>query len=325
MLKKIQEEILITIIIPCFNGSPFLKDTLDSLNLEIHDDLELILIDDASSDDTLSIMSSFKLKHAQKKIIILKNKKNIGLCRSRRKGIKYASGEYCIQFDSDDLMYANTIDILKLKIKNKKYDFVFCEYSYISQNYKFRKLKKKHHVGISYEYENFLDFNYPFFFNPVSIWRFVVKTALVKKVYKNIKVFYDYGEDKVFIATLYTMSSSFAYIPDQLIQYRKRRHSMTDIKKFSHKTLSELINCERFVAQLWGGKNQYPANIALYLSYKYLLLKLNRAKSNTDLKIEDAYNGFQILYRDFDFESTYTQMSKMFPKVNFRKKYIKLD
>jgi hypothetical protein len=80
-------------------------------------------------------------------------------------------------------------------------------------------------------------------------------------------------------------------------------------------------------AQLWGGKNQYPANIALYLSYKYLLLKLNRAlKSNTDLKIEDAYTtGSEILYRDFDFESTYTQMSKMFPKVNFRKKYIKLD
>ena len=218
-------------------------------------------------------------------------------------------------------MYANTIDILKLKIKNKKYDFVFCEYSYISQNYKFKKLKKIHHFGILYEYENFLDFNYPFFFNPVSIWRFIVKTSLVKKVYKNINVFYDYGEDKVFIATLYTLASSFAYIPEQLIQYRKRRHSMTDIKKFSNKTLLELINCESFVCQLWGGKNQYPANIALYLQYKYLLLKLNSAKSKTDLKINDAYNNFRILFRDFDFESTYTQISKMFPTVNFRKKY----
>lgn len=313
MIKK---KIKLSIIIPSFNGQKFLKDTLDSLNFNKYHNVELILVDDASTDNTFLIMKAFKDSFPKKNITILRNKKNLGLARSRRKGIKFAKGQYCIQFDSDDLMYKNTIDIFLKKLEKQRYDFIFSDYDYISEKYKYHNKLTNNNECEHYEYNNYLGFHAPFLYNPISIWRYVVKTSLAKKVYKNINVFYDFGEDKVFLSTLFTLSTKIAYIPNKLILYRKRKNSMTDVSKFTNQTVSELIKVEKYVCDLWGGKNKLPAKIHLYLGYKHIRSRFVAFKNISKLNTKLQYIEFIDLYKNFDFDKTYSDIKTIFPKFN---------
>ena len=98
----------LSIIVPVFNSGAYLKDCLDSLVSESLKDIEIICIDDASTDESLDILNGYAKKYPQ--IKVFPNKINMGQGYTRNIGIK-ASGTYVGFVDSDDYvsktMYEN--------------------------------------------------------------------------------------------------------------------------------------------------------------------------------------------------------------------------
>lgn len=92
----------VSIIVPVYNTSKYLRDCLDSLVNQTLKDIEIIAIDDCSTDDSLDILKEYKKKY--KNIIVLHNDKNYGQSVSRNKGLDIASGEYIGFVDSDDMV-----------------------------------------------------------------------------------------------------------------------------------------------------------------------------------------------------------------------------
>jgi glycosyltransferase involved in cell wall biosynthesis len=90
--------IKISIIITVYNGESYLRECLNSILTQTLDDLEIICVNDASTDNTLEI-----LKEYADKIIVLTNKYNLMAGESRNRGFAMAQGEYVIFLDSDDL------------------------------------------------------------------------------------------------------------------------------------------------------------------------------------------------------------------------------
>ena len=90
----------LSIIVPVFNSGAYLKDCLDSLVSQSLKDIEIICIDDASTDESLDILKSYSLKYPQ--IKVLKNKTNMGQGYTRNIGIKEASGLHIGFVDSDE-------------------------------------------------------------------------------------------------------------------------------------------------------------------------------------------------------------------------------
>ncbi len=88
-----------SVIMPVFNRQRYLKESMESVLNQSFTDFEFIIIDDASTDDSLQIIYSFH----DSRIVLLKNKTNIGISASRNLGLKIAKGEYIIVFDSDDV------------------------------------------------------------------------------------------------------------------------------------------------------------------------------------------------------------------------------
>src|SRR5690606_37664414 len=96
--------IQISFIIPCYNAAKFLKETLDPLLELDQDSIEVIIVNDGSTDQTLEIAQSYKEKIKNFSIL---DQDNQGVSAARNNGLKEASGKYIQFLDSDDMIVSN--------------------------------------------------------------------------------------------------------------------------------------------------------------------------------------------------------------------------
>lgn len=92
----------ISVIIPLYNVEKYVKDCLDSVVPQTLDDVEIIVVDDASTDRSLEIVQTEYANHPS--LTIIKNKKNLGLGETRNVGMRAAHGKYLYFLDSDDML-----------------------------------------------------------------------------------------------------------------------------------------------------------------------------------------------------------------------------
>ena len=88
---------LVSVVIPVHDAAEYISDTLSSILSQSLQDIEVIIIDDNSADDTLKLLKSFAANDSR--IRLLNNSQNIGAGASRNMGLKIASGEYIIFLD----------------------------------------------------------------------------------------------------------------------------------------------------------------------------------------------------------------------------------
>ncbi|HIF9202278.1 TPA: glycosyltransferase family 2 protein [Photobacterium damselae] len=117
---------LLSIIIPCFNASKYIENLLASFFINRHANVEFIFIDDGSSDKTVLILEEYQKKH---KIDIVKIPKNRGVSFARNAGLNLAKGDFLWFIDSDDLLLENAIDIvINAILTNYENDLIIFDY-----------------------------------------------------------------------------------------------------------------------------------------------------------------------------------------------------
>ena len=105
---------LVSIIMPVYNTEKYVKEALDSIFSQTYTNFEIICIDDGSIDNSLSILESFG-----NKIQIIKNDKNYGTSESRNRGIQLSKGEFLAFLDADDIWEKNKLEIQIMEFNNK--------------------------------------------------------------------------------------------------------------------------------------------------------------------------------------------------------------
>lgn len=117
-------EYLISIIVPVYNVEPFISECINSILIQSYKNFELILVNDGSTDNSPTICEQYASKDKRIKVI---HKANGGLSDARNWGLKFSSGEYVVFLDSDD--YWNDCDALfslySLLNKYSEVDVVF--------------------------------------------------------------------------------------------------------------------------------------------------------------------------------------------------------
>lgn len=120
---------MVTIIIPSYNSELFIERCLESVFKQTFNDIEVIVIDDASTDNTEKILRKYKKKNNFK---VIRNKTNVGVGISRKIGIENANGEYITFLDSDDYLISDFIDTNIKLIKQHDSDVVYTSIEVIS-------------------------------------------------------------------------------------------------------------------------------------------------------------------------------------------------
>jgi len=140
----------ITILINSYNGEKTIYKTIKSALAQTYKKYEILIIDDASSDNTVNLIKKLK----SKKIRLYRNKKNIGLGKSRVFAQSKIQGEYVCILDQDDIWNKNKIKRqLKLFLKDKKLGLVATGYKLVDENNKIISLENKY-----YDKKNFLNY-----------------------------------------------------------------------------------------------------------------------------------------------------------------------
>lgn len=119
---------MITVVIPTFNRENTIKRCIKSVLNQTYNDIEVIVVDDNSTDNTFKIISQM----ADNRIRYHRNKKNVGACASRNLGISMAKGDYIAFQDSDDEWLPEKLKKQISYLLNQNCDLVFCSLFRIS-------------------------------------------------------------------------------------------------------------------------------------------------------------------------------------------------
>lgn len=115
---------LVSVIVPHFNLGAYLPRTLDSVLASTYENVEIVVVDDCSTDE-LSRLTIERLQTVGDRLRIVRNPMNLGLAATRNVGLNHASGEFALTLDSDDLISPSFIETAVNALqRNPAYDFV---------------------------------------------------------------------------------------------------------------------------------------------------------------------------------------------------------
>lgn len=120
---------LISVIIPVYNTKKYLPKCLDSVINQTYKNLQIIIVNDGSTDDSLRICKDYS--HTDSRIIII-DKKNGGLSDARNVGLEAATGKYVFFLDSDDYINKQAIELMYSGSEYNNSDVAICDYQMVS-------------------------------------------------------------------------------------------------------------------------------------------------------------------------------------------------
>lgn len=122
---------LVSIIIPVYNASRFLEETINSIQEQTYSNWEAIFIDDCSSDNSYNLIKKYQKE--DKRIKLIKNKTNSGAAVSRNNGIDHAEGDYLCFLDADDKWHPEKLEKQINFMQELNCEFSFTGYQFANE------------------------------------------------------------------------------------------------------------------------------------------------------------------------------------------------
>ena len=210
---------LVSVIVPVFNASGTINKCLRSLLGQTMRNIEIILVDDGSTDDSGSICNRYARSDSR---IVCIHKPNGGTASARQAGIEKASGVYMIHADPDDWVEKNMLEELYSKAVEEKADMVICDY-FVNYSSKSRYISQK---PSSYRPEEIVDELFHRLHG--SLWNKMIKTSCYRNNSITFQKGVNYCEDKLFnIKLLMDGVNKVSYIHRAYYHYVQNSGSYT--------------------------------------------------------------------------------------------------
>ncbi|WP_300727624.1 glycosyltransferase family 2 protein [uncultured Bacteroides sp.] len=207
---------LLSIIVPVYNVAPYLEEGLNSLLKQDLRDIEIICVDDKSTDNSLQILQ--KYSSLDNRLILIQHNQNKGLSATRNTGIKNAKGKYIAFFDPDDSVESNMYSSMIRRMEEDSCDIIMCGFRTFPDNhtvipnfptepcspYDFIRQNKKIHSS------NDLCFS----------WRFLFKRQFLTEKKLSFIEEIRYAEDMVFNFNALMQANRVTMLPQPLYNYR---------------------------------------------------------------------------------------------------------
>lgn len=205
----------VSVIVTAFNAEKYIAQTLESIYEQTLKDFELIVVNDGSTDSTLSIVDSFS--HHDNLTIV--NKQNQGVSAARNSALERVKGDYVVMVDSDDVLEPNMLQDLFDTADQKGADIVVGAYTNVNLYQKLTLLREC--PRLEETTSNVADFAIDLFKHQLlsPVWNKLYRRSFVKDFnFENLQV----GEDLVFNLKLLQKSAKIEYVPIPIYRYFSR-------------------------------------------------------------------------------------------------------
>lgn len=230
----------VSIIVPVYNVEKYIKKSLSSLVNQTLEDIEIIVVNDGSRDNSKKIIEEFREMYPKK--IIYLEKENGGLSDARNYGIPYAKGEYIAFLDSDDYVEKNMYEDMYKTAKKENADMVECDFYWEYPN------KTKNDVGLVYNGKKEMIEKVR-----VVAWNKLIRREILQKAKiqfpKNCRY-----EDVEFTYKLIPYLEKVSFLKKPYIHYIQREGS---ISNFQNERTKEIFTVLNNVLDYYKEKNIY--------------------------------------------------------------------
>lgn len=263
---------LVSVIIPTFNNAPYLHRCVDSVLTQTYDNLEIIIVDDGSTDNPQSVLSDIS-DHRFRGVISLNHN---GVSTARNAGILHSNGEYIVFIDGDDRVEPRHIELLVEGLRDADCTMIMMQMDYPDRsevNADCLKLTESHQLITKPDF-NLLFENY-LLSSPCNK---IYKTSLLKQT---SLIQFDrsisYAEDLLFNLEYFRMIKSVALKPDATYHYIKYKESGTT--RYHANTAYTLSRISTAVSSLLGTDLSQATLSILMRHYLWGLFNLHHKDS----------------------------------------------
>ena len=289
----------VSIVVPVYNVEKYIRKCMDSLVNQSLQDIEIIAVNDGSTDNSISILNEYKENFSN--IIKVYSKTNGGLSDARNYGMKHATGEYIAFVDSDDYVERDMYEKMYNKAKEEDSDMVECDFVWEFQN------KKKIDRGVVYRNKNEM-----IVYARVVAWNKLIR----KKIIDEVHIEYPKGlryEDIEFFYKMVPYYKKVSFVKEPLVHYVQRSDSISNVQ---NSRTSEIFTVLDNVIAYYR-KNEIFEEYRNELEYTYARILLCSSFRRM-VKIDNKQIRKKLL------NETWERLNNQFP--NWKKnKYLKQD
>lgn len=299
------KKIFFSIIMPVFNTEKYLNKAINSILNQTFRDFEFILIDDNSNDESYSICLEYAKK--DKRIILMKNDKNMGVSATRNRGLDIAKGKYVTFVDSDDYINIEVLFKVYNKIKNMNIVVDCLKYGVIEEYFVKKELKYKKKCSVSEffsENKNEIQ-NEILKLEQIPLFGYSCNSFYYLKVIKenNIKFRnYSMNEDFIFNIECFSFIKNFCFMNFLGYYYAKRGNNSLSSKKQDDYYELHMIKIESFLNMCNKSNNLTQRNKELiywmYVRYVYSTIERNLSNKGYLLNLIENIKRSK-LYKQF--------------------------
>lgn len=243
--KEIKKD-LISIVIPLYNGAAYIKKTLNQILASDYKHLEVIVVNDGSSDNSFEIVSQLAESDVR---IHLYTKENGGIISARNYGIEQATGEYICFCDQDDLISVHMYSKMISTIQKTKADVCLCSTGRLIDNevqpfelFDEDRIYEKKDIYYKLLYPLLVG-EYNFEFNMekrrryASIWKCLINHYFLEKYKLRFKRFIDFEDDLIMLIEIYLNAERISSVSDIFYIWRTNFKS----ESYNNKYFDDLL------------------------------------------------------------------------------------
>ncbi|SIS44824.1 Glycosyl transferase family 2 [Kaistella chaponensis] len=268
----------ISVIVPIFNVERYLRQCINSIVNQSYADLEIILVDDGSTDNSFQICKEASDNDSR---IIAITQENAGVSAARNTGIKISSGDYITFVDSDDWLNIDIYQLMAEAIQsNPNVEVVMCDFTTVT-NVVEVNVSSYLAAGL-YSKKDIIRDIYPTLLVTEDFGRLPIISACTclfkKSLFVNYDIHFDvslrYSEDYLFMAEVMTKSESYYYLKD-CYGYNYRQCEESRSKKYQPEWWSTLKTLNKRLKQLLGNSPEFDFTRQLKLQLIHSALFLS--------------------------------------------------
>lgn len=263
------ENKLLSVIIPVYNGENYIDTCLNSVTNQSYQNLDIIIINDGSKDNSLDILNKWASKDCRIRVI---DQDNQGSSKTRENGIELALGEYLTFVDIDDYLELNTYEIAMNKLNDNDILCFGISCDFEQENYQIIRRVEANDNLVEQMFKHEI-FNF--------VWNKIYRTSLVK--HKNyFPRDFNQGEDLVFNCLTYHDAKKIVVIDDVLYHYIYRQKD-TMISTFTKDNDMVLNYKRKYVSMILNNSQSYYD----YMLKEYEVFTINLFMKNNHLSYKD--------------------------------------
>lgn len=239
----------VTIGIPVYESVDVIKRSLESALSQTYPSIEFLIIDDCGNDGSMAIVQQFQMEHPRgTDIHIIRHTQNMGVSAARNRIIDESQGDYLYFMDSDDMIVANTIELMMQNVRQYDAEIVFGSYEKIETTgqrtvYQYPSLQLLHEDElVTYAYRKYAGVQ-------ASACNYLVKTSLLREHHHQF-IDTNYWEDLVFTFDLVTLVKRAVLLPNITYTYVCRENSLSHYQQRKNISKEEVIQNVRAVNRL---------------------------------------------------------------------------